>query len=147
MKRIGLVIGLAVLALACSETVGGMMQDAGTMLADAGEMMRDAGDADASTMPDGSTGSGGGSGTAGTGGGPMAQTFPLDCSGGGFVLTDVDQKELGKVIIRQRFPDSWGVTDPPQMVDYQTHAIWSIGGKVLVQCNGGVTEASIEVLP
>jgi hypothetical protein len=34
------VAALAVLAFACSETVGGMMQDAGTMLADAGDMMQ-----------------------------------------------------------------------------------------------------------
>ena len=38
------VAALAVLAFACSETVGGVMQDAGTMLADAGDMLADAGD-------------------------------------------------------------------------------------------------------
>lgn len=121
-RKLTTVAALAVLALACSEAVGDMMHDAGTMLADAGDMMQP----DAGAQP---------------------QTFPLDCSGGSFVLTDVDQKELGKVIIHQRFPDPWGTTDPPQMVDYQSHAIWSIGGKVLAQCNGGVTSASIEVLP
>ena len=44
MKKVGLMIALAVLALACSESVGGMMQDAGSMLADAGDVIRDAGD-------------------------------------------------------------------------------------------------------
>jgi hypothetical protein len=43
------IAALAVLALACSETVGGIMQDAGTMLADAGDMMQpDAGAQDVS---------------------------------------------------------------------------------------------------
>ena len=41
MKRIALVIGLAAIAFACSETVGGVMQDAGDMLADAGDMMQE----------------------------------------------------------------------------------------------------------
>jgi hypothetical protein len=43
-KRLITVAALAVLALACSETVGDMMQDAGAMLADAGNgMLPDAG--------------------------------------------------------------------------------------------------------
>lgn|GEM_PF-5094805 len=44
-KKLITVAALAVLAFACSETVGGVMQDAGGMLADAGEVIRDAGDA------------------------------------------------------------------------------------------------------
>jgi hypothetical protein len=75
----------------------------------------------------------------------QAQTLPVDCSNRGFVLTDVDQGEPGTVIIRQTFLDAWGVTNPPRNVDYQADAIWSIGGKVLVQCNPGVIAASIEV--
>lgn len=43
-KKLITVAALAVLALACSESVGGMMQDAGDMLADAGDAIRDAGD-------------------------------------------------------------------------------------------------------
>jgi hypothetical protein len=43
-KKLITVAALAVLAIACSETVGGVMQDAGDMLADAGDAMRDAGD-------------------------------------------------------------------------------------------------------
>jgi len=39
-KKLITVAALAVLALACSETVGGMMQDAGAMLADAGDAMQ-----------------------------------------------------------------------------------------------------------
>ena len=39
-KKLITVAALAVLALACSETVGGIMQDAGDMLADAGDMMQ-----------------------------------------------------------------------------------------------------------
>jgi hypothetical protein len=49
LNRALFVCTLAVLALACGETVGGMMQDAGTMLADAGSMMQpDAGAQDVS---------------------------------------------------------------------------------------------------
>jgi len=39
-KKLITVAALAVLAFACSETVGGVMQDAGDMLADAGDMMQ-----------------------------------------------------------------------------------------------------------
>jgi hypothetical protein len=39
-RKLITVAALAVLALACGETVGGMMQDAGEMLADAGDMMQ-----------------------------------------------------------------------------------------------------------
>ncbi len=122
MRKVILVAVAVVVVFACSEPVGQVLVDAGDMLADAGDMMQ----------PDA---------------GAQSQTFPVDCSGGGFVLTNVDQKELGKVIIHQRFPDPWGATDPPQMVDYQAHAWWSINGKVLVQCSGDTTSASIEVLP
>ena len=44
-KKLITVAALAVLALACGDAVGGMMQDAGAMLADAGDVIRDAGDA------------------------------------------------------------------------------------------------------
>jgi hypothetical protein len=52
-KRLITVAALAVLALPCSETVGGMMQDAGAMLADTGDMMQpDAGAQDVSASSD-----------------------------------------------------------------------------------------------
>ena len=122
MKKAWLALLAVVVAYACSDTVGGVLEDAGTMLQDAGEQMQD-------------------SGTA------QAQTFPVECSRAvnGFVLTDVHQREFGEVIIRQTFPDPWGVTDPRRNVDYQSDAFWSIDGKVLVQCSGDVISASIEV--
>jgi len=43
LTRVLIASALAVLALACGDAVGGMMQDAGTMLADAGDVIRDAG--------------------------------------------------------------------------------------------------------
>ena len=56
-KRLITVAALAVLALACSETVGGVMQDAGDMLADAGDMMQpDAGAQDTPATCDVETG-------------------------------------------------------------------------------------------
>jgi len=39
-RKLITVAALAVLVVACSETVGGIMQDAGDMLADAGDMMQ-----------------------------------------------------------------------------------------------------------
>jgi hypothetical protein len=53
MKKVGLMVALAALAIACSESVGGMMQDAGAMLADAGDVMQpDAGAQDTSVSCD-----------------------------------------------------------------------------------------------
>ena len=58
------VAALAVLAFACSESVGGMLQDAGAMLADAGDMMQpDAGAQDVSASCSKSATIGGGSTT------------------------------------------------------------------------------------
>jgi hypothetical protein len=39
-RKLITVAALAVLALACSESVGGILEDAGAMLADAGDMMQ-----------------------------------------------------------------------------------------------------------
>jgi len=59
MKKVGLMVVLALVALACGETVGGMMQDAGAMLADAGDMMQpDAGAQDTPVQCDKSSTSG-----------------------------------------------------------------------------------------
>jgi len=45
MRKLVLVTGLVVVAIACSDAVGGVLEDAGTMLQDAGDAMVDAGDA------------------------------------------------------------------------------------------------------
>ncbi len=47
MKRIGLVVGLLVVAFACSEQAGQMLTDAGQMMMDAGDMMQPDAGADA----------------------------------------------------------------------------------------------------
>ena len=142
MKRFALGLGLLTVAFACSE-------QAGQVLIDAGEIIRDAGDADASTGVDGSTGGNGMAtgGTSGSGGSPQAQIIEVDCSKAvnGFVLTDVDQRDFGQVIIHSTWPDPWGVTDPPRNVDYQSDAFWSIDGKVLVQCSGNTIRAWLEI--
>ena len=41
MKRIGLVVGLALVGFACAEGVGQMLEDAGQMLEDAGQILQD----------------------------------------------------------------------------------------------------------
>ena len=70
MKRTVMVVALALVGFACADGVGQMLEDAGQMLEDAGVSMQDAGDADAATMPDGSTGSGGATDSGGSGGTP-----------------------------------------------------------------------------
>ena len=58
MRKVGLILGLALVGFACADSVGQMLEDAGQMMQD-GSLS----DADASTMPDGSTGTGGTGGT------------------------------------------------------------------------------------
>lgn len=122
MRKLFLMVGLALVAFACSEQAGQMLVDAGEMMQDAGQQIQD-------------------SGTA------QAQTVEVDCSKAvnGFVLTDVDQQDFGQVIIHSTWPDPWGVTDPPRNVDYQSDAFWSIDGKVLVQCSGNTIRAWLEI--
>jgi hypothetical protein len=43
MRKLILMVGIIVIVVACSDTVGGVLEDAGTMLQDAGEQMQDAG--------------------------------------------------------------------------------------------------------
>jgi hypothetical protein len=126
MKRLGLTVGLVVVVFACGEPVG-------QMLADGGQMMMDAGDA---MVPDA--------------GAQQSEFFdypcPADSSAGSlYVLTDVDQKELGKVVIRATIPD-WAGTG--YTADYQNDANLSVNGKVLAQCPAwGIDKITVEVLP
>jgi hypothetical protein len=123
MRKLVLMVGLVVVAFACSEPVG-------QMLADAGEMMMDA------SVPDA--------------GAQESEFFdypcPADSSAGSlYVLTDVDQKELGKVVIRATIPD-WAGTG--YTADYQNDATLSVNGKVLAQCPAwGIDKITVEVLP
>ena len=120
MKRPIVLVAALVGLWACSDAVGELMQDAGTMLSDG-------------AVPDA--------------GASPSTVVELNCpSEGGFILTDVDQRPLGQIVIRQTFPDPWGVTDPPQNVEGQFLAWWSIEGKVLVQCNGDTSASTIEIL-
>lgn len=122
MRKLILVMGLVVVAFACSEQAGQMLVDGGQMMMDAGDtMVPDAG-AQESEFHD--------------------FTCPADNQ---FLLTDVDQRELGKIVIHQDFPDPWGVTDG-KIVKAHQYAWWSVDGKVLVQCTSG-RGFSLEILP
>jgi hypothetical protein len=99
------------------------------MLEDAGQMMMDAGDA---MTPDA--------------GAQESEFFDFTCpTDDQWLLTDVDQRQLGKVVIHQDFPDPWGVTES-KIVKAQQYAWWSVDGKVLVQCTPG-RGFRVEVLP
>ena len=127
-RKLITVAALAVLALACSETVGGVMQDAGDMLADAGDMLSDAGDM---MQPDA--------------GAQQSELFTFDCNGENYVLTDIDF-EYGKTVDHTRHPaDRYGF-DSTRPLDFARYSSFSIDGKVLAACNGADT-VTVEVLP
>ena len=121
-----MVSALAVVAFACSE-------QAGQILVDGGQMMMDAGDA---MVPDA--------------GAQQGEFFdypcPADASAGSlYVLTNIDQKELGKVVIRAILPN-WAGTG--YTADYQNDANLSVNGKVLAQCpTYGIDKITVEVRP
>ncbi len=81
----------------------------------------------------------------GTGGnGDQSEFHDFACPSNGWVLTDVDQVDPGKAIIRYSFPDPW--LNSGKTVDTQQYAWWSIEGKILVQCSAD-RPFSLEIRP
>lgn len=137
-----MLIAVGAVAFACGEAGQSMTSGAGAM---DGSGATSGGGA---TNGTGATNGSGGNGAGASGGGapPAAQVIPVNCPAeGGFVLTNVDRGEFGSVTVHSRFRDPWGATDPPEVVDYRSDAIWSINGKILFQCSANDIESWIEV--
>jgi len=121
MRKLVLVMGLVVVAFACSEQAGQMLVDGGQMMMDAGDTM----------VPDA--------------GAQQSEFFTFDCNGENYVLTGIDF-EYGKTVDHTQHPaDRYGF-DSTRPLDFARYSSFSIDGKVLAACNGANT-VRVEVLP
>jgi len=147
MRKLVLVVGLALVGFACAEGVGSVLEDAGQMLEDAGNMLADAG----TSMQDGSVPDAG-----------AQQSKSVTCdqwltlngeNWNGYALVDVGSTRFPDVTVRVTYTslevasgaegnDIYGGWPPGQYVT-ESHGGQFIDGKLYVRCNG--REESITV--
>ena len=138
IRKIGLMITLALIGFACAEGVGHMLQDAGQTLQDAGNMIGDGSVPDAGAQQSKSVSC------------DRALTLNGD-PWNGYALVDVGNARFPDVTIRttwESWADFWGNRPeyggfaPGEYVS-EYHGTTFVGGKLVVSCNG--TEESITV--
>jgi hypothetical protein len=92
MQKVFWMLGLVLVVFACGEPAGQMLVDGGQAMMDAGNALQDG------AVPDA--------------GAQQSEFREFTCpDDAGFLLADVDQQPLGKIVIHSDFVDPWNVVN------------------------------------